>query len=56
MGLSKDYIMMSDIFEGEGRKYALAAVEHVIENLEEDQKLLIMYSIMTCITQRAKNA
>ncbi|KAK4521830.1 uncharacterized protein ATC70_004367 [Mucor velutinosus] len=34
-----------DIFEGEGRKYALAGVEHVIKNLEEDQKLLIMYDV-----------
>ncbi|KAL9536778.1 hypothetical protein MBANPS3_012373, partial [Mucor bainieri] len=35
-----------DIYHGEGRKYALAAISHLMKSLSNSQKLLIMYDII----------
>ncbi|KAI8636279.1 hypothetical protein BD408DRAFT_438053 [Parasitella parasitica] len=39
-------IRLYDIFESEGRKYALAAINHILQQLNNKQKLLIMYDII----------
>ncbi|KAK4518479.1 deoxycytidyl transferase [Mucor velutinosus] len=39
-------IRLYDIYNGEGRKYALAAISHLISLLGNSQKLLIMYDII----------
>ncbi|KAK4508965.1 uncharacterized protein ATC70_013238 [Mucor velutinosus] len=44
-----------DIFEGEGRKYAFTGVEHVLQNLEDDQQLLIMYDIACACRETFNN-
>ncbi|KAL9539761.1 hypothetical protein MBANPS3_010080 [Mucor bainieri] len=39
-------IRLYDIYNGEGRKYALAAVSHIMSILNDKQQLLIMYDIV----------
>ncbi|GAN00663.1 conserved hypothetical protein [Mucor ambiguus] len=40
-----------DIFGGEGRKYALAAINHVVEHLGSEEKLAVLYDIV-CMCQK----
>ncbi|KAK4518574.1 phenylalanyl-tRNA synthetase alpha subunit, mitochondrial [Mucor velutinosus] len=40
-----------DIFGGEGRKYALAAISHVVDNLGDQEKLAVLYDIV-CMCQK----
>ncbi|KAL0582205.1 hypothetical protein ABG067_007982, partial [Albugo candida] len=42
---------MYDIYEGEGRKYALAAVNEVLKMTGENQPIGLMYDIV-CLCQK----
>ncbi|KAL9546848.1 hypothetical protein PS6_007444 [Mucor atramentarius] len=45
-----------DIFGGEGRKYALAAVNHVVDRLATDEKLGVMYDIVCQCQKRLEES
>ncbi|KAG1112200.1 hypothetical protein G6F42_014807 [Rhizopus arrhizus] len=45
-----------DIYKGEGRKYALAGLKHVLNTTPTDQKLTIMYDIVCACVGRFEHA
>ncbi|KAL7317722.1 hypothetical protein PS15m_004037 [Mucor circinelloides] len=45
-----------DIYKGEGRKYALAGLKHVLNSTPTDQKLTIMYDIVCACVGRFEHA